>query len=71
MPTHGELSSFTAQCLVLRRKLYTKLPLSEEIFNALEEIHPATEEDWNWVKESRTTIAPFFEARYLMTYSNQ
>ncbi len=67
MPTHNEQSSFTAQGLVLRRMLYTELPLSHEIFNALEEIHPATPADYAWVEQSKSNIAPFFEARYIMT----
>jgi len=68
MPTHGKQSSFTAQGLVLRRMLYTDLPLSREIFYALEKIHHATPEDWDWVTtEQAKKLAPFFEARYLMT----
>jgi O-methyltransferase involved in polyketide biosynthesis len=65
MPTYNEQSSFTAQGLVLRRMLYTDLPLAHEIFDALEKIHPMSAVDREWA--SRPSIIPFFEARYLMT----
>ena len=66
MPTHNEQVSFTAQGLVLRRMRYTDLPLAREMFEALEMIHPATSEDWEWIKR-RLDFALFAEARYLMT----
>jgi len=66
MPTYNAQSSFTAQGLVLRRMLYTDLPLAREICEALEKIHHVTPEDWEWVK-SQSNIMPFMEARYLMT----
>jgi len=45
---------------------YTNLPLAREMFEALENIHPATSEDWEWIKR-RLDFIPFAEARYLMT----
>jgi O-methyltransferase involved in polyketide biosynthesis len=65
MPTYNAKSSFTAQGLVLRRMLYTELPLAREIFEALEKIHPATDADWQWAKD--VPAVPTFEARYVMT----
>lgn len=65
MPSYNAKSSFTAQGLVLRRMLYTELPLAREIFEALEKVHPATDADWQWAKE--VPAVPTFEARYLMT----
>jgi O-methyltransferase involved in polyketide biosynthesis len=65
MPTYNEKSSFTAQGLVLRRMLWTDLPLSREIFDAFEKIHPATAADWQFIKDS--PFVPTFEVRYRMT----